>query len=235
MKAEIIHKANGPITLTVNAGEEKHLVLLSPGQVTLQVEQRRNSLFTLHVIQLSDADSNVSVTVRQKEEGCLTRLYGMALTLGEQRADLETHVMHEVGHGKSEQLIKNVLADRSRVSFYGELRIAPDAQQTQATQTNRNILLSPEAKVRTRPQLEIYADDVKASHGATTGQLDANALFYMQQRGIPQDQAKRLLLEAFLEEVIQTLPDDQHHDQHHALPTASLQDTVRLQLNKRLA
>ena len=222
MRLDVIDKLSGPMTLTLDAGEEKHLVLLSPGDVTLQVNQRRDSTFRLHLIQLGDADSHVSVTVRQTEEGCQTHLYGLALTRADQRVETETHIRHERGHGASQQLFKNVLADRSRIAFYGELFIAPDAQKTEALQTNRNILLSPEAKVRTRPQLEIYADDVKASHGATTGQLDPNALFYMQQRGIPFPQAQQLLLEAFLEEVLQTLPDEQ------------LQHNVRHHINKRL-
>jgi Fe-S cluster assembly protein SufD len=84
------------------------------------------------------------------------------------------------------------------------------------------VLLSPKAKVRTRPQLEIYADDVKCSHGATTGQLDETALFYLQQRGIPLREAQRLLLQAFLDEVVMTLPDE------------ALQDEIRQQINKRL-
>jgi len=208
--------------LVVAEGEQKHVVLLSPGDVTIEVCQRRDSSFTLHVISLSDADAHVSVTVRQTEEGCETKLYGLAFTRGEQVVDVETHVLHQVGHGRSEQLFKNVLADESKALFYGELKVEPDAQKTEAFQTNRNVLLSPKAKVRTRPQLEIYADDVKCSHGATTGQLDETALFYLQQRGIPLREAQRLLLQAFLDEVVMTLPDE------------ALQDEIRQQINKRL-
>ena len=91
--------------------------------------------------------------------------------------------------------------------FKGELKIRPDAQRTEAYQTNRNILLSRQAEMLTEPQLEIYADDVKASHGATTGQLDESALFYMQQRCIDRDSATKLLLCAFFDEVIKTLSD----------------------------
>ena len=115
-----------------------------------------------------------------------------------------------------------MLADSSRATFYGELKVLPDAQKTEAFQTNRNILLSREAKMRTRPQLEIYADDVKCSHGATTGQLDPNALFYLQQRGIPLAEAQRLLLQAFFEDVITTIPDE------------TLQEDIRAQISARL-
>jgi Fe-S cluster assembly protein SufD len=101
------------------------------------------------------------------------------------------------------------LDDKARGSFKGELIIQPDAQKTEAYQTNRNILLSRQAEMLTEPQLEIYADDVKASHGATTGQLDEAALFYMQQRCISRDTASKLLLQAFFAEVVDNLSDEQ--------------------------
>ena len=219
---QILENIEKTLSLTVEAGETKHLVLLSPGDVTLRIRQLRGSQLTLHVLSLSDADAKVSVTVAQDEPGCSTSLYGLAFTRGTQTVEVETHVLHNVGGGTSNQLFKNVLADRSRATFYGELKVQPDAQKTEAFQTNRNILLSPDAKMRTRPQLEIYADDVKCSHGATTGQLDPNALFYLQQRGIPRAEAQRLLLQAFFEDVLATIPDE------------PLRDTLRTQINKRL-
>jgi len=208
--------------LTIEAGEQKQLVLLSPENLTLSIRQQRGSHLSLHVISLSDADSRISITIEQNEPDCRTELYGLAFTRGTQVVDVETHVLHNVGGGTSNQLFKNVLADESRATFYGELKVLPDAQKTEAFQTNRNILLSTKAKMRTRPQLEIYADDVKCSHGATTGQLSTDALFYLQQRGIPIKEARRLLLEAFFEEVLQTLQDD------------SLREDIRTQINKRL-
>jgi hypothetical protein len=109
----------------------------------------------------------------------------------------------------NDKLFKFVLDDESKASFKGELKILPDAQQVEAYQTNRNILLSRQAEMTTEPQLEIYADDVKASHGATTGQLDDSALFYMQQRCISRETARKLLLCAFFEDVLRTLPNEQ--------------------------
>jgi Fe-S cluster assembly protein SufD len=100
------------------------------------------------------------------------------------------------------------LDDHANASFRGELKIQPDAQQTEAYQTNRNILLSRQAEMLTEPQLEIYADDVKASHGATTGQLDESALFYMQQRCLDRETASKLLLQAFFDEVVSTISDE---------------------------
>jgi Fe-S cluster assembly protein SufD len=132
----------------------------------------------------------------------------MGLLHSEQQAHMRTRVIHNIGGVYSSQILKFVLDDEARGSFKGELKIQPDAQKTEAYQTNRNILLSRQAEMLTEPQLEIYADDVKASHGATTGQLDEAALFYMQQRCIDRDTASKLLLQAFFDEVISTLTDE---------------------------
>ncbi|MBQ2608375.1 MAG: SufD family Fe-S cluster assembly protein, partial [Paludibacteraceae bacterium] len=132
---------------------------------------------------------------------------------GEDKVETETHVRHSVGGGESKQLVKFVLADQAQGAFYGELQIAKDAQKTKTEQVNRNLLLSREAQMRTRPQLEIYADDVQASHGATTGQLDESALFYMQQRGISRDVAYRMLVVAFLKDVLDTLSDERQREE----------------------
>ena len=112
---------------------------------------------------------------------------------------------HAVGGGTSEQLIKFVLDEESKGRVVGELKIEQDAQKVEAHQTNRNILLSETAEMRTQPQLEIYADDVKATHGASTGQLDDTALFYMQQRGIGKQKARQLLVGAFIKDVLVTI------------------------------
>lgn len=207
----------------VNAGQPKHLVLISQKEIDLVVHQTVGSEFKLHVLSLKDLPARIRVTVHQEGMGCHTELYGLALTRGNQTVDVETHVLHHVGGGTSKQLFKNVLMDDSEVSFYGELVVAANAQKTEAQQTNRNLLLSPKAKMRTRPQLEIYADDVKCSHGATTGQLDPQALFYLQQRGIALRDAQRLLLQAFFEEVVSTLPNDDN-----------VLDYIREQINSRL-
>lgn len=149
-----------------------------------------------------------NITVNQLGEGCITEIYALAYLHGDESVTAETHVTHAVGGGTSNQLVKFVLDDHSRGSFIGDLKIAPDAQQTEAHQTNRNLLLSDTAEMRTRPQLEIYADDVKATHGASTGQLDESALFYMQQRGIDKQKARQLLVNAFMIDVLNTISDE---------------------------
>ena len=149
-----------------------------------------------------------SITVEQVGEGCRTEIYALAYLHGGENVTTETHVHHRVGGGTSDQLVKFVLDDHARGHFIGDLKIAPDAQQVEAHQTNRNLLLSDDAEMRTQPQLEIYADDVQATHGASTGQLDEAALFYMQQRGIGRQKARQLLVSAFMKDVIETISDE---------------------------
>ena len=200
--------------LTIPAGETREFVLLNEPDINWRIIQEQDSVLRLHVLCLSDSEEadeqwQSSITVEQNAPNCRTELYGMGLLHGNQRAHVLTRVHHNKGEGYSLQLFKYVLDDRSKASFRGELKILPEAQRVEAYQTNRNILLSRQAEMLTEPNLEIYADDVKASHGATTGQLDETAIFYMQQRCIDRDTAAKLLLCAFFDEVLKTLSDTQ--------------------------
>lgn len=200
--------------LTIPAGETREFVLLNEPDINWHIVQEQDSILRLHVLCLSDSEEadeqwQSSITVEQNAPNCRTELYGMGLLHGNQRAHVLTRVHHNIGGGYSSQIFKFVLDDHAKGSYKGELKILPNAQQTEAYQTNRNILLSRQAEMLTEPQLEIYADDVKASHGATTGQLDESALFYMQQRCIDRDTAAKLLLCAFFDEVLKTLSDTQ--------------------------
>ena len=177
-------------------------------EVNLCIEQEAGSRVKIHVI-----NAPFSISVTQLGEGCQTEIYGLEHLHGEENVKAETHVTHAVGGGTSTQLIKFVLEDNSRGRFIGDLKIAQDAQQTEAHQTNRNLLLSETAEMRTQPQLEIYADDVKATHGASTGQLDESALFYMQQRGIDKQKARQLLVNAFMKDVLNTISDEALREQ----------------------
>ncbi len=155
---------------------------------------------SIYVLLLTSED--VDIEVSQTVPDCAVTIKGLCYISNKDSARVHTHVKHLSTKGKSKQVIKFVLNDEAKGEFFGELDIAKDAQKVDAQQTNRNILLSRQASMRTRPQLIIYADDVKASHGATTGQLDDNALFYMQQRGISKDTAQQLLLQAFVKDVL---------------------------------
>ena len=197
--------------ITLAAGETREFVFINEPNTHWHIVQEENSSLRVHVIYLSENETNAewqsTLTVEQNAPHCRTEIYAMGLLHGSQQAHLLTRVYHNIGGGYSSQTLKFVLDDQAKGSFRGELKIQPDAQQTEAYQTNRNILLSRQAEMITEPQLEIYADDVKASHGATTGQLDESALFYMQQRCIDRDTAAKLLLCAFFDEVLKTLSD----------------------------
>ena len=177
-------------------------------EVNLCIDQEADSHVKIHVV-----NASFSITVNQLGEGCQTEIYGLENLRGEDDITAETHVTHAVGGGTSNQLIKFVLDGNARGRFIGDLKIAQDAQQTEAHQTNRNLLLSETAEMRTQPQLEIYADDVKATHGASTGQLDDSALFYMQQRGIGKEKARQLLVNAFMKDVLMTISDEALREQ----------------------
>lgn len=199
--------------IIIPVGERREWVLINDPHVEWHIVQETNSSLLLHVIALpeqtdSEHVQTLNITVEHVGKGCRTEIYGMGLLGGKQRCDIITRVLHTVGGGYSSQLIKMVLGGSAKATFKGELKILSDAQQVEAYQTNRNILLSHQADMITEPQLEIYADDVKASHGATTGQLDESAIFYMQQRGIGRETAYRLLLCAFFDDVLRTITDE---------------------------
>lgn len=139
---------------------------------------------------------------------CRTHLAGMAIGSGSQHIDNNTYVHHLSSDSNSSQLFKYVLDDHSTGAFAGLILVDSGAKFTQAYQSNRNILASGTAKMHTMPQLEIYNDDVKCSHGATTGQLDAEALFYMRTRGIPLHEARLMLMQAFMTDVIDSVRMD---------------------------
>ncbi len=149
------------------------------------------------------ARSEVHVTLA--DEGAECRLAGLALAFGEQHADFFTSVDHAASRSTSHQLYKEVCGDRARGVFTGKVLVRDGTQGVSADQTNRNLLLSAQALVETRPELEIYADDVRCSHGATVGQLDSEMLFYMRQRGIDEAEARVLLTYGFANEVLASL------------------------------
>ncbi|MCH8193546.1 MAG: SufD family Fe-S cluster assembly protein, partial [Planctomycetes bacterium] len=126
----------------------------------------------------------------------------------QQHVDNHTVLNHRFEHGTSNQLYKGILRDEGRTVFNGKIYVQPAAQLTNAYQLNRNLLLSPKAQAYTRPQLEIYADDVRCTHGASVGPLDQEQLFYLLSRGIPRAQAVSLLAHGFVEDVLEAVPDN---------------------------
>ncbi len=143
---------------------------------------------------------NQVVTLGEPKAHC--QLGGLYLTAAAEYADNHVDIRHQSPDCSSDQLFKGVVSGTSKGVFTGHILVATDAQQTQALQQNHAILLSDRARVHTRPQLEIYADDVRCNHGASVGQLDPEARYYLRQRGIPPKEAERLQLEGFVNEVI---------------------------------
>ena len=173
-----------------------------------ETDIHRDAVFTSVVISLSGDMVRNNLSLNLLDSGCEGNMYGLYLLNGKTHVDNHTNVDHTKPQAESNELYKGILADSSRGVFNGKIFVRQDAQKTNAFQQNNNILLSEDATVNTKPQLEIWADDVKCSHGCTTGQLDEEALFYLQTRGLGKDQAKGMLLYAFAGEVLEYLSDE---------------------------
>lgn len=154
---------------------------------------------------LSCGDTRMRISVDLNGSEACAKVNGMVIADSDQRATFTTRIAHHAPHTTSDQLFKFVADDRSHCEFNGRIVVDRGAQFTTAYQTNKNLLASQGATMHAEPTLEIYCDDVKCSHGAATGQLDPKALFYMRQRGIPEQQARRMLMEAFVGDVIDTV------------------------------
>ena len=158
-----------------------------------------------HSFALGGRISRCNIRAHLNGEGLECILNGLYLCRGEQLADHHMVVNHASPHCASHEYFNGVLAGKSRGVFHGRILVQQAAQKTDAKQTNKNILLSEEAIANSKPQLEIYADDVKCTHGATIGRLDADAIFYMKARGIPQETARRMLIHAFAGEIVERI------------------------------
>jgi Fe-S cluster assembly protein SufD len=152
--------------------------------------------------------SRTEVHARLDGPNAIVHLNGAQLLTGSQHADFTSVVRHAAPKGTSRQTIRNVLAGHSRGVFQGRIEVARGAQGTDGYQMNRALLLSPDAEIDTKPELEIFADDVKCSHGATVGELDAEQLFYLRSRGIPDNEARSILVRAFLAEALDPVTND---------------------------
>jgi Fe-S cluster assembly protein SufD len=172
---------------------------------TLQVSQARDSRYVAHGISLGGTLTRNDLVAILDGPGAECELHGFYVASGRQHVDNHTTIDHARPSGTSREFYKGVLADRAHGVFNGKVIVRPDAQKTSARQTNKNLLLSADAEVDSKPQLEIFADDVKCSHGSTIGQLDEDALFYLQARGIDAGAARSLLMRAFSAEITATI------------------------------
>ena len=171
----------------------------------IHAEQRRDSRFVSHSMALGAQLARNDIAVTLNAEGCEATLNGLYLVGGRQHVDHHTRIDHAKPHGTSREYYRGVLDGAARGVFNGRVVVHPGAQKTDAEQTNNNLLLSRDAEVDTKPQLEIYADDVKCAHGATVGQLDADMLFYLRSRGLGEVAARNLLTYAFANDVIKRI------------------------------
>ena len=193
--AELAHTA-----IVEEAGEALHLAQLD---ATLG----HSSSFAGFALLLSGRTVRHEASVAMEGENAHCRLDGAFVVSGRDEANIVTTVDHRVPGGQTRELIKGVAAGRGHGAFQGNIIVREDAQKTDAHQLSRNLLIGARAAIDTKPQLEIYADDVKCSHGASIGDLDEAALFYLQARGIPAEEARHMLIDGFLREVVETVDD----------------------------
>lgn len=173
-----------------------------------EATQDRNSTYSSYAVDLGGQIVRNNLSSILKSEGTMTHMKGIYLANGHQHIDNQTFMDHAFAHCDSNELYKGVLTDHARGVFNGKVIVRQDAQKTNAFQQNSNLVLSETAVMDSKPQLEIYADDVKCSHGATIGQLDEEAVFYLRSRGLDNDQARSLLQFAFLGEVLDEFPNE---------------------------
>ncbi len=170
------------------------------------VSQQKSSRYSLNEINLGAKISRHTPEVYQTGEQTETNLNGLTVAKGEQTADTHSVISLEHPHGTTDQLHKCIVSDRAHSIFNGKVFVPKPAQLTNASQLNRNLLLSPKARVDTKPELQITADNVKCSHGATVSQLEADEIFYLRSRGLTEQDAKQLLIDAFVAEIIERIP-----------------------------
>ena len=195
---EVFVKENAKVTLDKVQSEEPNNNLIC----TVQVNQKANSIFKINTATISGDFVRNGVNIDVDGENCTSEMNGLYMQKGIQHVDNHTKVSHLKPNCTSFELYKGVLRDKSTGVFNGKVIVAEDAQKIEAYQQNKNIILSREATMNAKPELEIFADDVKCSHGTTTGQFDEEALYYLQTRGLSKESAQALLVQAFADEVL---------------------------------
>ncbi len=188
-----LHLAEGA-ALTVN------LLFTAEAFLSLETDQAAHSSLKMTAVELGSANAHLTINLRGRNAE--SEVNGLFLTGGEEHAELTIRTNHLAADCRSRSIARGVAGGRSVGRFEGMVYVAQDAQRTDAEQQNRNLLLSDKARIETMPQLEIYADDVKCSHGATVGQMDQEAVYYMRQRGLDEQQARRLQIAGFVGDLV---------------------------------
>ncbi len=220
VSAEVL-RTSGNRQFEIAAGEERQFVVVHSGGELSELDFIVRPGGRLRLLEVFTAEAFSTVRIRQEADssarmtllmlgagsaeytvdldgaGAYSRIGGLFLAAADDRCRISLRTIHNAPRCQSEAIIKGVASGKAEGEFSGLVYVAPGAQQTDARQTSRNIELGDGARIRTKPQLEIYADDVKCSHGATVGQLDGEAILYMRQRGLSEQQARRLQIEGF--------------------------------------
>ena len=199
------------------------IIILSEGQLVRSIEVNGSQKADLLLVVMPGVSCDVKLDVKLVGEGAEANIYGAYVCGADERVKISVDMHHLVPHCNSRQLFKGIAGGSSKVDFYGKIIVAQDAQRTEAYQENHNILLSDDARVDTKPQLEIYADDVKCSHGATIGRLNEEEQFYMRSRGITLEEAKVLQMISFLAPVLENIQDNSERERL----TEQLSDAIR--------
>jgi len=177
-------------------------------EIPSNIEVGADATLDLTVIVLPGVSARIPLTIDLTGTHSEVRLSGIYLCSGHDDVTFDITMHHRTGDCRSQQTFNGLATGEAKCGFFGKIVIAPDAQRTEAFQENHNILLSDTARVNTKPRLEIYADDVKCSHGATVGKLNEDEQFYMRSRGIPEDEAKVLQMISFVAPVLETIPEE---------------------------
>ena len=214
--AEVVVGENATVTHTKIQRESAQATHVS----TTEVRQARDSHYVNFSMAVGAALSRTNVYTVLDGENCGATLNGLYLGKGAQHTDHQTRIEHAQPNCFSRELYKGVLDDASHAVFNGKVYVHPVAQKTDGKQSNHTLLLSPAARIDTKPQLEIFADDVKCTHGATVGRMDEAGLFYMKSRGVPAETARKLLTYAFAADVLETIENE---TVRHALEQLTLE------------
>ena len=190
--------------LRLNSGHPAGQCTCIPQSIVVE----RDARVDIVVLVFPGVSTDLKLDVRLVGEGAEANIYGAYICGSDEKVRIAVDMRHDVPHCNSRQLFKGIAGGSSKVDFYGKIVVAQDAQKTEAYQENHNILLSDNAKVDTKPQLEIYADDVKCSHGATIGRLNEEEQFYMRSRGISLEDAKVLQMISFIAPVLEHIDDE---------------------------
>ena len=205
----VLHTREGESNLVIDLQPSSTLKILHVSLVAVvcRCELRQQSHSECYINSIAVGGGKLDYVVNLNESHAYSSLRSAFIAGGKERVKVGVKVNHNVADCNSFSLVKGIAGAEAVGEFEGMVYVAPDAQRTDAVQTSRNIVIGDTARIQTKPQLEIYADDVKCSHGATVGQLDGEAVMYMRQRGLSEQQARRLQIEGFVNDIVLSAGD----------------------------